>query len=73
MHSPNEDQYLTSAQVRARYGGCSQMWLHRKLQNPNSGFPQPVKLGGGRLRYWRLSELVAWEKASALGAGAQAA
>lgn len=57
-----EEIYLTSAQVRARYGNRSQMWIHRRLNNPASTFPRPHRLGGGRLRYWLLSELREWEK-----------
>jgi hypothetical protein len=28
---PTAEVFLTAAQVRARYGGVSQMWLHRRL------------------------------------------
>jgi predicted DNA-binding transcriptional regulator AlpA len=44
--------------VRARYGGASDMWIHRKQQN--AGFPAPVYLGASR-PYWRRSDLLAWE------------
>ena len=53
------DILLRSAAVRSRYGNCSDMWLHRRL-NDDFGFPKPIYLG--RLRYWRLSDLIAWEK-----------
>ena len=53
------DVLLRSAAVRRRYGNCSDMWLHRRL-NDDSGFPKPIYLG--RLRYWRLSDLIAWEQ-----------
>ncbi|MEY4965082.1 MAG: hypothetical protein RL274_665, partial [Pseudomonadota bacterium] len=32
----------TSKQVRARYGGISDMTLYRWLKNPNIGFPKPL-------------------------------
>jgi|RhiMetdeSRZDD1v2_1073273.scaffolds.fasta_scaffold841638_2 hypothetical protein len=28
---PSTETFLTAAQVRARYGGVSDMWLHRRL------------------------------------------
>ena len=51
-------QYLTSKQVRARYGGISDMSLWRWL-NDNSDFPQPMRINGRR--FWLLAELEAWE------------
>ena len=54
-----QEIYLRSREVRARYGGCSDMWLHRRLNDPTSGFPKPVYFG--RQRFWRLSDLLAWE------------
>lgn len=54
------DKFLTSAQTRARYGNVSDMWLWRRLHD-GSGFPQPMVLN--KRRYWRLSDLIAWERA----------
>jgi predicted DNA-binding transcriptional regulator AlpA len=51
--------WLLAADVRKRYGDASVMWLDRRLKD-DSGFPKPVYLG--RQRYWRLSELEAWER-----------
>jgi hypothetical protein len=56
------DSYLTSAQTRARYGNVSDMWLWRRLHD-GSGFPQPLTIN--RRRYWRLFDLIAWERAAA--------
>jgi predicted DNA-binding transcriptional regulator AlpA len=56
------DCFLTARQTRARYGGASDMWLHRRL-NDASGFPQPVIICGRR--FWRLSDLIAWERKTA--------
>lgn len=52
--------YLTAAHVRERFGGVSHMWIVRKMRD--AGFPDPVRFGG-RLRYWRISDVVAWEQA----------
>jgi predicted DNA-binding transcriptional regulator AlpA len=52
--------FLTAGQVRERYS-VSNMWLHRKMLVGT--FPRPVKLGGGRLRFWRIADLLAWEDA----------
>lgn len=55
-----DSQFLTAAQVRARYGNVSRMWLFRRLEK--DGFPQPI-LFGGRSRFFRLTELEEWERA----------
>lgn len=52
-------RYFTAPQVRRRYGGRSDMWLHRILNKPESGFPQPLYLNGRR--YWDESWLERWE------------
>ena len=52
------ETYLKTQQVCERYGDCSAMWLERRMSD--SGFPAPVRLGGA-LRFWRLSELAAWD------------
>lgn len=59
----SEDKFLTSAQVKARYGGISDMWLHRRLQD-DSQFPQPMIVE--KRRFWRLSDLIAWERKRAV-------
>lgn len=53
-------EFLTAQQVRARFGGVSRMWLHRRLEK--DGFPQPV-LFGGRFRHFRLIDIEKWEAA----------
>jgi predicted DNA-binding transcriptional regulator AlpA len=52
--------FLTAGQVRERYN-ISDMWIYRKLLA--GAFPKPVRLGGGRLRFWRVADLLAWEAA----------
>lgn len=53
-----QDPLIPAGQVRKRFGGVSDMWIHRRLHD-NSGFPRPLYIG--RLRFWRLSELIEWE------------
>lgn len=53
------DGYLSSAGVRARYGDCSDMTLWRWLNDERVGFPAPIRIQ--RRRFWRLSDLEAWE------------
>jgi predicted DNA-binding transcriptional regulator AlpA len=57
---PADAEFLSAAQVKARFGGVSDMWLHRKLKDHS--FPQPTTFGTAA-RYWRVAELVAWETA----------
>lgn len=53
-----EEVYLNCAQVRARYGGASSMWIVRRLRD--DGFPQPAYFGSQR--FWRERDIAAWEK-----------
>jgi predicted DNA-binding transcriptional regulator AlpA len=55
-----DDMLLRAKDVRKRYGNASDMWLFRRLRDPASDFPKPLIIG--RLRYWRLSELKAYEQ-----------
>jgi predicted DNA-binding transcriptional regulator AlpA len=55
----SDDRFLNSRQVRQRYGDASDMWLWRRL-NDDSGFPRPLDICGRR--FWRLADLVAWER-----------
>jgi len=52
--------FLTAAQVRERYGRVSRMWIYRRMED--SAFPTPVRFA--RLRYWRASDLEAWDTAA---------
>lgn len=62
--TPNEssdsDVYLTAAAVRKRYGGRSEMALYRWVRDPKLGFPAPLYIH--RYRYWRLADLLAFER-----------
>jgi predicted DNA-binding transcriptional regulator AlpA len=60
-------KFLTTAQVRVRYGGVSRMWIFRKQKT--DGFPMHATRFGGQRRHWLLSDLEEWE-ARMVGAGA---
>ena len=54
--------YISAPQVCDRYGGVSHMWLERKLKN-DPDFPHPKYFG--RLRFWKIDELEAYERSAA--------
>jgi hypothetical protein len=55
----NDDTLIGSAKVKKRYGGVSSMWIERRLaSDPN--FPRPIYIA--KRRFWRLGDLVAWER-----------
>ncbi|MBW5439253.1 hypothetical protein FXB41_32145 [Bradyrhizobium canariense] len=59
---PPDAVWLSTNQVLARYGDRSQMWLWRKVElDPH--FPKPIKFG--RLNFFRLAALEAYEKSLA--------
>jgi predicted DNA-binding transcriptional regulator AlpA len=66
--SPDQDttQYLPARKVLQRLQ-ISDMTLWRYLRDPRVGFPHPVRFGVGKnpRRYFKLSELEAWERAKA--------
>src|SRR4051794_9745701 len=55
------DIYLSSQQVKHRYGGVLDLTLWRWLQD--SSFPQPIIICGRR--YWHLAKLQEFEMACA--------
>jgi predicted DNA-binding transcriptional regulator AlpA len=57
---PKEQRvFLTTRQVRHRYGGVSHMWIERRLLD-DPDFPKPVYFG--RRRFWLLAALKTWER-----------
>jgi hypothetical protein len=62
MSTDIDDTLIPAAQVRARYGDVSHMWLVRRL-NDDPEFPRPVYIS--TRRFWRRGALVAWERALA--------
>jgi predicted DNA-binding transcriptional regulator AlpA len=55
---PADNIFRNSAEVRRRYG-VSDMWIFRRL-NDDPDFPKPMIIN--RRRFWRLADLVAWER-----------
>jgi hypothetical protein len=51
--------FASVAQVRARYGGVSHMWAERHIQD-DPDFPRPTYFG--RLRFFKIAELEAYER-----------
>lgn len=63
--SVEDDRFITSTQLRARYGGRSHMWVERRLRDDPT-FPRPIYLG--RLRFWKIPDLEIWERVKAANA-----
>jgi predicted DNA-binding transcriptional regulator AlpA len=64
----NEAVWLTASQLTRRFG-ISQMSLWRWLQDPRLNFPAPVQIR--ERNYWRLDEIVAWEREAAAKSAAR--
>ena len=62
------DVRITAPQVRTRYGGRSDMWLWRLLHK-DPLFPKPLVINGRR--YWKISDLEAWEISQTSNEGRQ--
>ena len=58
---PQPDWLIGANALKTRHGGISDSTLVRRLKDPSLHFPQPILIG--RLRYWRVSELLDWERA----------
>jgi predicted DNA-binding transcriptional regulator AlpA len=56
---PGDDRFLPARSVWERYGVTS-MSLYRWLDDEEMGFPKPLYIG--RFRFWRLADLIEWEK-----------
>ena len=55
-----DDRLITANDVRARYGNISAMTLSRWLKDERLEFPLPIRIHN--LRYFRLADLVEWER-----------
>ena len=64
-------RFLTAAQLQERWGGCSHMFIERRLAG-DPRFPRPVKLGG-RLRFFPLDEIEEYERACVVDTASDAA
>jgi predicted DNA-binding transcriptional regulator AlpA len=60
-----DDKYVTSRQVRDELGGVSDMTLWRWENDPELGFPKPIRIN--RRRYWRAAEISAFMAHQAAG------
>ena len=58
MSVPSPKRYSRTAQVKARYGGVSNMWITRRLRDDD--FPQPVYFGT-KERFFEDEKLDAWD------------
>jgi len=58
-----DDVLMTSAQVRDSLGGCSHMFLVRRLVD-DPDFPKPTYIR--RRRYWKRGQIAAYKRAKAL-------
>ncbi|WP_333830193.1 helix-turn-helix transcriptional regulator [Pararhodobacter sp.] len=52
------EKRIQASAVRALCGDVSDMWVWRKLNDPNSGFPKPFYIGNRR--FWREAEIITW-------------
>lgn len=52
--------YITARQLRHRLGGVSDMSIWRWSRDAALAFPKPIRINSRR--FWRLSDLVAWEQ-----------
>lgn len=59
VHTESPEDLITATRVRRRFGNISDMTLWRWLGDTRIAFPRPLYIG--QRRYWRLSDLAAWE------------
>jgi hypothetical protein len=59
MPIPADALKIDALQVLRRYGNRSHMWLVRRLAN-DPAFPKPTYYG--RLRFWKVAELDAYDR-----------
>ena len=59
------EQYLPQPAAQAVFG-VTAMTFHRWRNNPEMGFPQPVKICGRN--YFRAADLAKWQQARLTGA-----
>jgi len=59
--STEQPTYVTTRQLRNRYGGVSHMWIERRLAD-DPAFPKPVYFGARR--FWPRAAIENWERAA---------
>jgi hypothetical protein len=57
--NPADDVLMTAAQLKRRWGGCSDMLIWRRLRD-DPAMPRPLDMRGRRL--WYLSEIIRYER-----------
>ena len=62
----HDDEFVSSKRIRERYDDISDMTLWRWENDILLGFPKPIRIN--RRKYWRLSELISWERERAKAA-----
>jgi hypothetical protein len=65
-----DDRFLTTRQLRHRWGDCSHMFIERRLK-ADPDMPQPDYFG--RLRFFRLSKIETYEAKRSTARQAEAA
>lgn len=58
-----EDQLVPAAPLKAEFGNVSDMWLWRRLNDPDDDFPRPIYIAGRR--YWRRGEVEEYKRRKA--------
>ncbi|WP_441229453.1 hypothetical protein AB7828_03860 [Tardiphaga sp. 215_C5_N2_1] len=59
MSGSDDATLIPTARLRARFGGVSHMWVERRLKDDPT-FPKPIYITNRR--FWRVSDLVVWER-----------
>lgn len=54
-------KFITAHQLREILGGISNATLWRWINDPEKGFPKPIKIGAARL--WKADEVTAYLEA----------
>lgn len=62
MTDPAKAKYMTTAQLRARWGNCSQMTIERKIKN-DKNFPRSHNFL--RIRMFDIAEIEEYERTAA--------
>ncbi|MGY8709536.1 hypothetical protein RAD16_27660 [Bradyrhizobium sp. 18BD] len=62
MSADDPQVLISAAKVRARYGNVSHMWIERRLKD-DPDFPPPLYIA--KRRFWRIADLIDWERAVA--------
>jgi|SRR3954466_8612935 predicted DNA-binding transcriptional regulator AlpA len=57
-----DNRFVTTRELRARYGYISGMTLWRWMRDPRVDFPKPVKLYANGRNYWWYPDILAYER-----------